>query len=175
MVIGLADELRRIQKESAAMLAGAGEHIPLRRRIGMKWAVRPACGLRLFPSDPCSRRPKPCVPGSAACWNFRASSEADRACPRVWRPALEATHFHSSTPHFPNQGVDPRDEREDQCILLGAVQRGQIRRRSHPYVDSYSSPLCHPITSPSQFAAAVPKTGAEQLHTRTPTGCRPRF
>ena len=51
MVIGLADELRRIQKESAAALAGAGEHIPLRRRIGMKRAVRPACGLRRFPSD----------------------------------------------------------------------------------------------------------------------------
>src|SRR5271166_4155543 len=47
MVIGLADELRRIQKEGAAMLAGAGEHIPLRRRIGMKRAVRPS--VRLAP------------------------------------------------------------------------------------------------------------------------------
>jgi hypothetical protein len=35
MVIGLADELRRIQKESAAMLTGAGEYIPLHGRIGM--------------------------------------------------------------------------------------------------------------------------------------------
>jgi hypothetical protein len=47
MVIGLADELRRIQKESAAMLAGAGEYIPFRRRIGMKRAIRP--GVRLSP------------------------------------------------------------------------------------------------------------------------------
>jgi hypothetical protein len=47
MVIGLADELRRIQKESAAMLAGAGEYIPLCRRIGMERAVRP--GVRLAP------------------------------------------------------------------------------------------------------------------------------
>ena len=47
MVIGLADELRRIQKEGAAMLAGGGEHIPLRRRIGMKRAVRPR--MRLAP------------------------------------------------------------------------------------------------------------------------------
>ena len=47
MVIGLADELRRIQKEGAAMLAGTGEHIPLRRRIGMKRAVRPS--VRLAP------------------------------------------------------------------------------------------------------------------------------
>src|SRR5271166_122261 len=47
MVIGLADELRRFQKEGAAMLAGAREYIPLRRRIGMKRAVR--AGVRLAP------------------------------------------------------------------------------------------------------------------------------
>ena len=47
MVIGLTDELGRIQKDGAAMLAGAGEYIPLRRRIGMKRAVRP--GVRLAP------------------------------------------------------------------------------------------------------------------------------
>ena len=41
MVIGFADELRRIQKEGAAMLAGADERIPLRRA--------PACGLRRLP------------------------------------------------------------------------------------------------------------------------------
>jgi hypothetical protein len=35
MVIGLADELRRIQKEGAAILAGAGEYIALRRQIGV--------------------------------------------------------------------------------------------------------------------------------------------
>ena len=35
VVIGLTDELRGIQKESAAMLAGAGEYIALRRRIGV--------------------------------------------------------------------------------------------------------------------------------------------
>ena len=47
MVIGLADELRRFQKEGAAMLAGAREYIPLRRRIGMKRAVR--AGVQLAP------------------------------------------------------------------------------------------------------------------------------
>jgi hypothetical protein len=34
-VIGLAGDLRRIQKESAAMLAGADEYIAPRRRIEM--------------------------------------------------------------------------------------------------------------------------------------------
>ena len=47
MIIGPADELRRFQKEGAAMLAGAREYIPLRRRIGMKRAVR--AGVRLAP------------------------------------------------------------------------------------------------------------------------------
>ena len=47
MVIGPADELRRFQKEGAAMLAGAREYIPLRRRIGMKRAVR--ASVRLAP------------------------------------------------------------------------------------------------------------------------------
>ncbi len=47
MVIGLAAELRRIQKESAAMLAGTGEYVALRRRVGMERAVRP--GVRLAP------------------------------------------------------------------------------------------------------------------------------
>ena len=50
MVIGLADELRRIHKEGAAMLAGAGEYIALRRWIGMERTVRP--GVRLAPLSP---------------------------------------------------------------------------------------------------------------------------
>jgi hypothetical protein len=50
MVIGLADELRRIHKEGAAMLAGAGEYIALRRWIGMERTMR--AGVRLAPLSP---------------------------------------------------------------------------------------------------------------------------
>jgi hypothetical protein len=61
-VIRNCSALRSVQKESAAVLAGAREYIPLRRRIGMKRAVRPSVRLAPFSYGMVGPTASLCVP-----------------------------------------------------------------------------------------------------------------
>ena len=46
---------------------------------------------------------------------------------------------------FRNQRIDPFDQRKDQRILRGAIQRLQVGRFNHPSLDSDSRPKRNPL------------------------------
>jgi len=138
----LRTALRDAGYVGAAALARAGEDIAPGSWVGMKRTMCPTCGLalpwaRMAPTASALRRRNAGIVG------------------RLRRQAQLRLKFGDPR----DERLDPRDQCGDQGVFLG-----QIRRRCHPKVDSYSR--CRrnqKNTVPNTGPSSHPQTGREQL------------
>ncbi len=134
----------------------AGRSWRIHRALPSDWDVagdaprRAACAA--FPRTPCSPRPRPCVPGSAACWNFRASLAADRAWRATQRCQPVADVVSVQRFDFPGQTFDRlrlRKNEADQRFRVERIKRLVIHSQLESTCDSavklLSDANCCPI------------------------------